>query len=80
MAIVAASVALAASTGAAAATVSVGVADTGVAPNLGGQLLPGWNFLAKNTDTSDWVWHGTFVAGLVQSASQGHAAIVPLRI
>ena len=41
MAIVAASVVLAASTGAAAATVSVGVADTGVAPNLGGQLLPG---------------------------------------
>jgi len=80
MAIVAASVVLAPSTGAAAATVSVGVADTGLAPNLGGQILPGWNFLAKNTDTSDWVWHGTFVAGMVQSASQGHAAIVPLRI
>jgi subtilase family protein len=80
MAMVAASVVLAASTGIAGATVSVGVADTGVAPNLGGQLLPGWNLLAKNTDTSDWVWHGTFVAGLIQSASQGHAAVVPLRI
>jgi hypothetical protein len=80
MAMLAASVALAGWTGAADATVSVGVADTGVAPNLGGQLLPGWNFLAKNTDTSDPVWHGTFVAGLVQSAAQGHAAIVPLRI
>jgi hypothetical protein len=80
MAVLAASVGLAASTGTAGASVSVGVADSGVAPNLGGQLLPGWNFLAKNSDTSDWVWHGTFVAGLVQSASQGHAAVVPLRI
>jgi hypothetical protein len=68
------------SAAAASATVSVGVADTGVAPNLGGQMLPGWNFLAKNADTSDWVWHGTFVAGLVQTEAQGHAAIVPLRI
>jgi hypothetical protein len=80
MAMLAASALLAAWTGAAGATVSVGVADTGVAPNLGGQLLPGWNFLAKNTDTSDLVWHGTFVAGLIQSASAGHAAVVPLRI
>ena len=80
MATATASVALAAWTGSAAATVSVGVADTGVAPNLGGQILPGWNFLAKNTDTTDWVWHGTFVAGLVQTEAQGRAAIVPLRI
>jgi subtilase family protein len=80
MAMLAASALLAAWTGAAGAAVSVGVADTGVAPNLGGQLVPGWNFLAKNTDTSDPVWHGTFVAGLIQSASAGHAAIVPLRI
>lgn len=80
MAMAAASLVLAAWTGAAGATVSVGVADTGVAPNLGGQLLPGWNFLAKNTDTSDPVWHGTFVASLVQAESQSHAAIVPLRI
>jgi hypothetical protein len=80
MAMVGAIVVLAAWSGAARATVSVGVADTGVAPNLGGQLLPGWNLLAKNTDSSDSVWHGTFVAGLIQSASQGHAAIVPLRI
>jgi Subtilase family len=64
----------------AVATVSVGVADTGIAPTLGGSILPGWNFLAKNSDTSDWVWHGTFVAGLIQAEAQGDASVVPLRI
>ncbi len=66
--------------GSASATVSVGVADTGVAANLGGQVLPGWNFLANSADTSDPVWHGTFVAGLVQAEAGVHAAIVPMRI
>jgi Subtilase family len=71
---------LASSASAASATVSVGVADTGVAANLGGLVQPGWNFLAKNSDTSDWVWHGTFVAGLIQAEAQTHATVVPLRI
>src|SRR6476619_5555114 len=63
--------------GSASATVSVGVADSGVAANLGGQVLPGWNFLANSADTTDPVWHGTFVAGLVQAEAGVHAAIVP---
>jgi hypothetical protein len=73
-------VVLGSSASAASATVSVGVADTGIAPNLGGSILPGWNFLTKTTDTSDWVWHGTFVAGLIQAEAQGNASVVPLRI
>ena len=73
-------VVLGSSASVASATVSVGVADTGVATNLGGQVQAGWNFLAKNSDTSDWVWHGTFVAGLIQAEAQTHATIVPLRI
>jgi Subtilase family len=66
--------------GTASAAVQVGVADTGVAPNLGGQVAPGWNFLANSADTSDLVWHGTFVAGLVQAEAQSAATIVPLRV
>jgi hypothetical protein len=66
--------------GTASAAVNVGVADTGVAPNLGGQVVPGWNFMANTADTSDPVWHGTFVAGLVQAEAQSAATIVPLRV
>lgn len=62
------------------AAVPVGVADTGTAPNLGGNLSAGRNFLDNSTDTTDWVWHGTFVAGLIQAEAQGDASIVPLRI
>jgi hypothetical protein len=63
-----------------ASAVQVGVADTGVAANLGGQTAPGWNFMSNNSDTSDPVWHGTFVAGLVQAEAPGDATIVPLRV
>jgi hypothetical protein len=66
--------------GVARAGVLVGVADTGVAANLGSQQVAGWNFLTNDADTTDWVWHGTFVAGLVQAEAQTDASIVPLRI
>ncbi len=66
--------------GTASASVQVGVADTGVGSNLGGQVAPGWNFLTNTSDTSDPVWHGTFVAGLVQAEAQADATIVPLRV
>jgi Subtilase family len=62
------------------AAVPVGVADTGTASNLGGNLSAGRNFLDNSADTTDWVWHGTFVAGLIQAEAQADASIVPLRI
>lgn len=72
--------ALAGWSGTAAATVPVGIADTGVAPNLGGSIAPGWNFISNTADTTDWVWHGTFVAGVMQAEGQTHATVVPLRV
>jgi hypothetical protein len=66
--------------GAAVAAVQVGIADTGVAPNLGGSIASGWNFISNTSDTTDWVWHGTFVAGVMQAEAQTHATVVPLRV
>jgi len=48
------------------ATVDIAVVDSGVDPNhpdLSGKLIPGYNFLGSNTDTSDVLGHGTAVAG-----------------
>jgi hypothetical protein len=72
--------ALAGWSGTAAASVQVGIADTGVAPNLGGSIAPGWNFVSNTADTTDWVWHGTFVAGMMQAEAQSHATVVPMRV
>ena len=58
------------------AGVTVAVLDTGAdssVPALSGRLLPGWNYVADDSDTgdvatsvgSDAVGHGTFVSGLV---------------
>lgn len=48
------------------ATVDIAVVDSGVDPNhpdLSGKLIPGYNFLGSNADTSDVLGHGTAVAG-----------------
>lgn len=54
----------------------VAICDSGVdptQPDLVGKLLPGYNFYANNTDTSDQFGHGTGVAGA--AAAQGNNGI-----
>ncbi len=70
--------------------VVVAVLDTGVSathPDLRGRVLPGWNFIANNSDTADDDGHGTFVAGLIAASNSAgpegvapHASILPIKI
>lgn len=55
-------------------TVTVAVVDSGIDPahpELKGRLAPGYNFLARNTDTEDLSGHGTAVAGVISLAGGG---------
>jgi subtilisin family serine protease len=55
-----------------AASIVVAVIDSGVDgthPDLGAKLLPGWNFVGNNSNTSDVLGHGTAVAGTVAAAT-----------
>ena len=50
----------------------VAVVDTGVDgshPDLQGALVPGWNFVAGNANTTDDHGHGTAVAGVIAARS-----------
>jgi thermitase len=54
------------------ASVVVAVVDSGVYrdhPDLSSKLVPGWNFVKGNADTSDILGHGTAVAGTVAAAT-----------
>jgi subtilisin family serine protease len=53
------------------ASTVVAVLDSGINaahPDLAGRILPGYNFLDNNADTSDGFGHGTAVAGVVFAA------------
>src|SRR3954447_10570606 len=53
-------------------SVVVAVIDSGVYghhPDLASKLVPGWNFVHDNADTSDVLGHGTAVAGTVAAAT-----------
>jgi len=61
-----------------AAGVVVAVLDTGVdasQPDLAGAVLPGFNVIANNTDTSDVEGHGTSVAGVIAARSNNTAGV-----
>lgn len=54
------------------AAVVVAVIDSGVYgqhPDLASKIVPGWNFVKGNADTSDVLGHGTAVAGTVAAAT-----------
>jgi len=64
------------STGSAA--VVVAVIDSGVYrqhPDLTAKILPGWNFVKNNADTSDVLGHGTAVAGTLAAATNNGLGI-----
>lgn len=59
---------------------SVAVIDTGIDPNitsLAGRILPGWNFVANNSNTADDNGHGSFVATEIASNNVTYPGIVP---
>jgi thermitase len=54
------------------ASVVIAVVDSGVYathPDLAGKLVPGWNFVKGNADTSDVTGHGTEVSGAAAAAT-----------
>ena len=69
------------------AGVTVAVLDTGVDashPALGGQVIPGWDYLGDDADPSDNAGgpvsgHGTFVAGLVHMVAPD-ATVLSMRV
>lgn len=72
--------------------IKVAILDTGVSashPDLAANMVPGWNFYANNSDTSDPHGHGTAVAGAAAAVFNngtgvasvaGGARIMPVRI
>jgi subtilisin family serine protease len=60
------------------ASVIVAVVDSGVFshhPDLASKLVPGWNFVKDNDDTSDLLGHGTAVAGTVAAATNNSIGV-----
>jgi subtilisin family serine protease len=74
------------------ASVTVGVADSGVDynnPDLSPSVVPGYDFVDNDTDPLDDVWHGTFVAGIIGAVGNNgygvtgvawHVGLAPLRV
>ena len=72
--------------------VTIAILDSGVDgthPDLGPQMVPGWNFFDNNNVTADVYGHGTKVAGAASAASNNstgvaavswRAKIMPIRI
>lgn len=60
------------------ASVVVAVIDSGVFgahPDLAAKLVPGWNFVKGNSDTTDVLGHGTAVAGTVAAETNNNIGV-----
>jgi subtilisin family serine protease len=72
--------------------VTIAILDTGVDgthPDLSAQMVPGWNFYANSSNTSDTYGHGTWVAGTAGGTANngigvagiaGRASLMPVVI
>jgi len=72
--------------------VTIAILDTGVEashPDLVNNLVPGWNVVSNNSDTSPIMWHGTSVAGTAAATGNNalgvssvawNANIMPIRV
>jgi thermitase len=80
------------SSGTGSASTVIAIVDSGVDPqvaDLQGAMLPGWNMVDNNSDTSDVIGHGTEMAGLAAARTNnglgvvgacGSCSILPVRV
>jgi thermitase len=61
--------------------ITVAILDTGVEsshPDLVNNLVPGWNVVSNNSDTSPVMSHGTRVAGVVAASSNNSTGVASI--
>jgi subtilisin family serine protease len=59
-------------------SIKIAVLDSGVDsshPDLASKIIPGWNFVADNSDTRDSQGHGTAVAGAIAAATNNYIGV-----
>lgn len=63
--------------------VIVAVIDTGADsthPFLQGRLVPGWNFVANNSNPADGHMHGTHVSGTIVDGTFANVKVMPIKV
>ena len=62
--------------------VRIGIIDSGIVDGIAPNVIPGYNYIDDNTDTSDTTMHGTWVSSIAASSRFGvalNAQFVPLK-